>query len=114
MLDDICHLLLQVLSLCRLLLQIGDSFVDFAETVVVGASVCQCSDKVGSEIFERRVFFLARDLTRSDKHDSHNSVIAFFLLDGILDRLDMERYGETIDRQDDSLFPMIDNNLLMA
>lgn len=57
------------------------------------------------------VFLLASDSARSCEHESQHSVIAFFLLDQTLQSIDMERYGETIDWQNECVSSSIESDL---
>jgi hypothetical protein len=52
LLDDICHLLLLLLTLGDLLLQLGDLFLERIETVAVGRAVANGTDKGRVGVFE--------------------------------------------------------------
>ena len=45
-----------------------------------------------------RILLLARELARRDEHDANDGILAFFLLDRILDGFDVERYSIAVYR----------------
>lgn len=57
------------------------------------------------------VFFLASDRAGRREHEAEDGVISFFLLDQTLERVDVERDGEPVDRKDDGRTTSVDDNL---
>ena len=130
LLDDVGQFLPFVISLVRSLLEVVDLLVYFGESERVGASVGNSTNESSVDVFERLrngfgsaraptavieethcILFLSRDRSRSREHKSKNGEVSLLLLDRTLERVDVERDSETIDRKDDSESSIVDHNL---
>lgn len=60
------------------------------------------------------VLLLAGDSTRSRKHEAEDGVVSLFLLDQTLERVDVERDGVAMNRQDDGRATSVDDNLCQS
>lgn len=58
------------------------------------------------------VLLLAGDGTRSRKHEAEDGVVSLFLLDQTLERVDVERDGVAMNRQDDGRATSVDDDLI--
>lgn len=57
------------------------------------------------------VFLLSGDGSRRREHEPQNRKVSLFLLDETLERVDVKRYRETVDREDNRGSASVDDNL---
>ena len=82
---------------------------------VASGSSNGCEDRSVEDQIDKqqthRVFLLACQLSRSLKIDAEERKVSFLALADVLDRIDIERYSIPMDREDDRVRFLVDEDL---
>lgn len=117
LIDDVCHLFFLLLPLRDLFLQVRYLFRNGVETMAIGGPVSDRPDESSIRVLKglwlevrttpvrrknlesHRVFLLPGDLAWCLEIDAKKCLVTLIALADVLDRVDMERDGKTVDRQ---------------